>query len=117
MVFHSWAPPPSLPAPFCQVLSSMNIPLTIPLPTPGFALLVSHRAGSSLRVTQVGVAVAFTQLAVAKVQSAPSARVALGAVLGDRGKFGLHAHRVPARASKSSLLSFLHLPVSRLHWL
>lgn len=39
MVFHSWGPPPSLPAPFCQVLSSMNIPLTIPLPTPALRCL------------------------------------------------------------------------------
>lgn len=71
-------------------LLCLPLSLPIPLPTPGLALLAAHRAGSSLRMTQVGVAVAFTQLAVAKVQSAPSARVALGTVLGERGKVGLH---------------------------
>lgn len=45
------------------------------------SVVLTTRAGSSLRVTHFGVAIAFAQLALAKVQSAPSASVAGGTVL------------------------------------
>jgi hypothetical protein len=88
-------------------------PSAHPQPSP----LEAHRAGSSLRVTQVGVAVAFTQLALTKVQSAPSASVARGTVLVDRRELVSVGHGVPPRASRSSLLSILPCPVSNPHWL
>lgn len=56
-------------------------PAAVPYPgpaelTPALALLASYRAGPSLWVAQVRVAIAFTQLTVAKVESTPSACVA-----------------------------------------